>query len=135
MKPTMTGVALVAILVPAIASAGQIYGTIVLDGKGLKDQAVEIKCGSTDAVTAKTAADGGYRLNVPQQGQCTLTLPATKASRRPWCSRRRIRPLYNFEIVKGARREVRVEAAVMSEDAHNDAGRWRRRAVTRSQVR
>jgi hypothetical protein len=102
MKPMMTGVALIAILVPAIASAGQIYGTIVLDGKGLKDQAVEIKCGSNDAVAAKTAADGGYRLNVPQQGQCTLTLTGYEGKPSAMVFSTSNPSAYNFEIVKGA---------------------------------
>jgi hypothetical protein len=64
-----------ALLVPAVVSAGQIYGTIVFEGKGIKGVAIEIQCGKEDAVTAMAAADGSYRINVPQQGQCTLTLP------------------------------------------------------------
>ena len=64
------------LLVPAIAFAGQIYGTIVFEGQGLKNAAVEIQCGKEEAVKGTTATDGSYRMNVPQQGQCTLTLPS-----------------------------------------------------------
>ena len=73
MRP-MTGIGLtLALLCPAVAHAGQIYGTIVLGGKGVKTK-IEIKCG--DATTpGESAADGAYRINVPQQGQCTLALP------------------------------------------------------------
>ena len=102
MRATMIGTAMVAILIPAIASAGQIYGTIVLDGKGVKELAVEIKCGSNDVVSAKTAADGGYRLNVPQQGQCTLTLPSYEGKPATMVFSTSNPSVYNFEIVKGA---------------------------------
>ena len=65
-----------ALLIPVIADAGQIYGTIMFEGKGLKGAGIEIQCGKDEAVTGTTAADGSYRINVPQQGQCTLTLPS-----------------------------------------------------------
>lgn len=71
-----TACLVLALLVPAVVYAGQIYGTIVFEGQGLKSAPVEIQCGKEDAVTGTTAADGSYRINVPQQGQCTLTLPS-----------------------------------------------------------
>jgi hypothetical protein len=36
---------------PAVADAGQIYGTIVLGGQGVKGAAIEIQCGKEAAVT------------------------------------------------------------------------------------
>ena len=66
------------LFVPSIAYAGQIYGTIVLSGKGVKAK-LEIKCGD-EATGGESAADGSYRVNVAQQGQCTLTLPEYKGS-------------------------------------------------------
>jgi hypothetical protein len=63
-----------ALLFPAVVHAGQIYGTIVLGGNGVRTR-IEIKCGD-DATAGESAADGSYRINVAQQGQCTLTLPA-----------------------------------------------------------
>jgi hypothetical protein len=66
----------IALFVPSVLYAGQIYGTIVSEGQGLKGAAIEIQCGKEAAVTGTTAADGAYRINVPQQGQCTLALPS-----------------------------------------------------------
>ena len=89
----------IALAIPSIAHAGQVYGTIVLDGKGVGGANVEITCGS-DAVKGTTAADGAYRINVPQQGQCTLVLPdqAGKPSAMVFSSPNPA--LYNFELVK-----------------------------------
>jgi hypothetical protein len=75
MKPFATVSLLFALLVPAVVYAGQVYGTIVFEGQGLKSAAIEIQCGKDEPVKGSTAADGSYRINVPQQGQCTLTLP------------------------------------------------------------
>ena len=75
MKPFATVSLLLALLVPAVVYAGQVYGTIVFEGQGLKSAAIEIQCGKDEPVKGSTAADGSYRINVPQQGQCTLTLP------------------------------------------------------------
>jgi hypothetical protein len=66
----------IALFVPSVLYAGQIYGTIVSEGQGLKGAAIEIQCGKEAAVTGTTAADGAYRINVPPQGQCTLALPS-----------------------------------------------------------
>jgi hypothetical protein len=101
MRPTRYVALLVALLVPAVAHAGQVYGTIVMDGKGVGGAAVEITCGSAAAVTGTTAADGAYRMNVPQQGQCTLVLPghAGKPSAMVFSSPNPA--LFNFELVKG----------------------------------
>jgi len=92
----------IALLAPAVLSAGQIYGTIVADGKGVKDVAVDIKCGSNEAVSAKTAADGAYRINVAQQGQCTLTLPSYEGSPSAAIFSGPNPAAYNYELVKGA---------------------------------
>jgi hypothetical protein len=63
----------IALLFPAALYAGQIYGSVTSSGKAVARAAFEIRCGQ--AVTpGTTAADGSYRINVPQQGQCTLTL-------------------------------------------------------------
>jgi hypothetical protein len=62
------------LLLRAVVDAGQIYGTIILGGQGVKGAPIEIQCGKEAAVTGTTAADGSYRINVSQQGQCTLTL-------------------------------------------------------------
>ena len=91
-----------AMAIPSVVYAGQVYGTIVMDGKGVGGANVEISCGSDPAVKATTAADGAYRINVPQQGQCTLVLPdqAGKPSAMVFSSPNPA--LYNLELVKGA---------------------------------
>jgi hypothetical protein len=76
MKLLKTICLLFVLLVPVVVDAGQIYGTIILGGQGLKSVAIEIQCGKEDPVMGTTAADGSYRINVQQQGQCTLTLPS-----------------------------------------------------------
>jgi hypothetical protein len=91
---------LLALCFPAVLNAGQVYGTIVSEGKGVQSANIEIKCGSADAVTGTTAADGAYRINVAQQGQCTLTLPgyAGRPSASIFSSPNPA--LYNFDLVK-----------------------------------
>jgi hypothetical protein len=87
-----------ALLVPAASYAGQVYGTIVMDGKGVGGANIEIQCGA-DATTGTTGADGSYRINVPQQGQCTFTLPSHgKASTMIFSGPNP--SAFNFELVK-----------------------------------
>jgi len=78
MRPTVYVWLTMVLLVPAAADAGQIYGTIVLGGKGVKSK-IEIKCGN-DATAGESAADGAYRINVAQEGQCALALPEYKGA-------------------------------------------------------
>ena len=97
----------------AVLDAGQIYGTIVSEGKGLPSANVEIKCGAecipkfvedfkcgADTVTGSTAADGAYRINVAPQGQCTLTLTAVAGRPSAAIFSGPNPALYNFELVK-----------------------------------
>ena len=87
-----------ALLVPAALYAGQVYGTIVMDGKGVGGANIEIQCGN-DATTGTTGADGSYRINVPQQGQCTFSLPSHgKASAMIFSGPNP--SAFNFELVK-----------------------------------
>jgi hypothetical protein len=88
-----------ALLVPAALYAGQVYGTIVMDGKGVSGASVEIQCGNDAATSGATGADGSYRINVPQQGQCTLSLPSHgKASAMIFSGPNP--SAFNFELVK-----------------------------------
>jgi len=89
----------IALLLPAVADAGQIYGTIVMGGQGVKDASVEIKCGDAAPVTGPTTADGSYRVNVPQQGQCTLAV-ASYAGASAMIFSGPNPSLYNFELVR-----------------------------------
>src|SRR4026208_582612 len=75
MKPAKGLCLALALFVPAVLYAGQIYGTIVSDGQPVKGAAIEIQCGKEAAVTGSTAGDGAFRINVPHEGQCTFALP------------------------------------------------------------
>jgi hypothetical protein len=100
MRPIKCACILLVLFSPAVLEAGQIYGTIVAEGKGVASASVEIRCGTADAVTGSTAADGAYRVNVATQGQCTLTLP-TYAGRPSASVFSTPNPaLYNFDLVK-----------------------------------
>ena len=84
----------------AVLDAGQVYGTIVSDGKGIASASIEIKCGTAEPVTGSTAADGAYRINVAQQGQCTLTLPSFMGRPSASIFSSPNPALYNFDLVK-----------------------------------
>ena len=62
------------ILLPCVLHAGQIYGSVTSGGKPVANAAIEITCDKA-VTTGATATDGAYRIDVPQQGQCTLKLP------------------------------------------------------------
>ncbi len=101
MKPlTTTCLAVALLVVPAVVSAGQIYGTIVLNGQGVKSAAIEIACGTEAPVKGTTAADGSYRLNVTPQGQCTLRLPGYEGSPSAPVFSGPKPAAYNYELVK-----------------------------------
>ena len=65
--------AIATIMSPITLHAGQIYGSISSGGRAVQNAAIEINCGG-NATPGATVGDGAYRINVPQQGQCTLTL-------------------------------------------------------------
>jgi len=107
MRPLKAGLCLAfALFASAVLSAGQIYGTIVADGQPVKDTDIEIKCGDEAPTKGKTAADGAYRINVPQQGQCSLTLPAYAGKPSAMIFSAPNPALYNFEVVKNAEGKV-----------------------------
>ena len=88
-----------------------------MDGKGSwRNANVEITCGSAAAVTGTTAADGAYRINVAQQGQCTLVLPGPcRQALGDGLLESESRAL-QLRAGEGRRRELRAEAALsMSE--------------------
>jgi hypothetical protein len=100
MKITTSCLALALLVLPAIVDAGQIYGTIVLGGQGVKSAPIEIQCGKDAAVTGTTTADGSYRINVSQQGQCTLTLPSYEGRPSAAVFSGPNPAAYNYELVK-----------------------------------
>ena len=101
MRP-IKGVSFVLLLLaPAVLYAGQIYGTIVSDGDPIKGASVEIQCGKEAPASGTTTADGSYRINVEQQGQCTLSLPSFEGRPSAVVFSGPNPALYNFELAKG----------------------------------
>ena len=89
-----------ALLVPAFASAGPIYGTILFNDTALKGAAIVIACGD-QSVKGATLDDGSYRLTAPE-GRCTLTVTSDKfgkASAAVVSSSSAAK--YSFTVVKG----------------------------------
>jgi len=91
-----------ALSVSAVVSAGPIYGTMVADNQPVKDTDIEIKCGEDAPLKGKTAADGAYRINVPKEGQCSLTLPTYAGKPSTTIFSTPNPTLYNFAVVKNA---------------------------------
>lgn len=100
MRPITYVCLAVAVAIPSVVDAGQVYGTIVMDGKGVGGTNVEITCGSDPAVKGTTGADGAYRINVPQQGQCSFVLPDQAGKPTAMVFSSPNPALYNFELVK-----------------------------------
>ena len=84
----------------AVLYAGQIYGTIVSGGQPVKAASIEIQCGKDAAVTGSTAGDGAYRINVPQDGQCTFALPTFEGRPSATVFSSPNPASYNFELAK-----------------------------------
>lgn len=99
MRSIMCG-SLLALCSIAVLDAGQIYGTVVADGKGLANVDIEIKCGTAEPITGATAQDGAYRINVTPQGQCTMTLPSYAGRPSAPIFSGPNPALYNFDLVK-----------------------------------
>jgi hypothetical protein len=71
---TLLPLVLLVVLVPSLAAAGEIYGTIKESGKPVKDGLkVELACGGK-TVAGETDKFGAYRLFASEEGKCTLTV-------------------------------------------------------------
>ena len=91
----------IVLIFPAILYAGQIYGSVTSAGKGVARANIEINC-SGARTTGATSADGSYRINVQQQGQCTLTLPDYSVRPSAVIFSNPNPASYSFELVRGA---------------------------------
>jgi hypothetical protein len=88
------------VLLPSLLHAGQIFGSVTTSGKGIANAAIEIACAG--AVTkGATSGDGSYRINVPQQGQCTLALPGYAGHPSTMVFSYPNPRQYDFELVSG----------------------------------
>jgi hypothetical protein len=100
MKPVKGLCVALVLLSPAVLSAGQIYGTIVLDGQPVKGASIEVQCGKEAAVSGSTGGDGAYRVNVPHEGQCTFALPTFEGRPSATVFSGPNPAAYNFELAK-----------------------------------
>jgi hypothetical protein len=88
----------IALFLPAALHAGQVYGSVVYGGTGVAQATIEITCrGST--TSGVTAADGSYRINVTQEGQCTFTLAGYAGGPSAIIFSNPNPSAYNFELV------------------------------------
>lgn len=67
------------VLFPVSVHAGQIYGTVIENGRPLANAFIQISCQSASA-KAQTASDGSFRLNIAAEGRCTFVLTQYAAS-------------------------------------------------------
>lgn len=79
MKP-FPALLLTLVLLPGVAAAGEIYGTIKENGKPVKaGLKVTVACGEKTA-SAETDKNGGYRLFASEEGKCTLSVKVGEES-------------------------------------------------------
>jgi hypothetical protein len=99
---------LLVVLCPALLWAGPIYGTIFFNGGALRGASISIACPGGADVPGSTLDDGSYRVVVPREGRCTLTV--RNAS---WVASGDVVSIpnaaeYNFDVVqKGGGYELR----------------------------
>jgi hypothetical protein len=71
----LIALSILALAVPTLASAGEIYGKITSGGAVVPEgTTVEAKCGAKAYPPVKTDKTGSYHLVVNETGKCTLTI-------------------------------------------------------------
>ena len=74
MKKSIAAIAVVALL-PALASAGEVFSTVKTDKGPVGDGAtIAAKCGANSYGPVTTDNRGAYRITINQVGKCTLTV-------------------------------------------------------------
>jgi len=77
---TLVVLALLAATVPAVAVAGEIYGTITENGTPIKEgMKVNLLCGEK-TYGGETDKNGAYRLFAEEEGKCTISVPVGEES-------------------------------------------------------
>lgn len=70
-----TSMLLLLLALPAMASAGELYGKITADGATVgAGTSVAAKCGTKAYPAVQTDATGSFHLVVAEAGKCTLTV-------------------------------------------------------------
>ena len=67
---------LAAALVPSPASAGEIYGKVLLGNAAAADATVAAKCGDAEYAARPVDRSGSYHIVAGRTGKCTLTITA-----------------------------------------------------------
>jgi hypothetical protein len=88
------------LLVSSRVDAGAIFGSIFLNGAGLKGGAITITCGG-GSVKGATLDDGSYRITAPE-GRCTFTVTAAFGTASAEVTSASSAARYNFDVVKSA---------------------------------
>ena len=71
----LIALSILALAVPTLAAAGEIYGKITSGGAVVPEgTTVEAKCGAKAYPVVKTDKTGSYHLVVNESGKCTLTI-------------------------------------------------------------
>lgn len=70
----------VLLAIPTLASAGEIYGKITLNGAPVEGAEVAAACGAKNYPAVKTDKSGTYNLVVTETGKCTLTVTSKAES-------------------------------------------------------
>jgi hypothetical protein len=90
---------IIGLLCPGVLSAGQIYGSVISGARGVPQAVINISC-SGEITRGQTATDGSYRINVPQQGQCTFSLPQFQGGPEAVIFSNPNPALFSFELVR-----------------------------------
>jgi hypothetical protein len=91
---------LVLIMWPACLYAGPIFGSIFFNNAALRGASIEISCHGRVVAKGNTVDDGSYRIIVPYEGLCTLSVSGNiHASADVVSSSSAAR--YNFVVVRG----------------------------------
>jgi hypothetical protein len=64
----------VLIVCPVCLYAGPIFGSIFFNNAALRGASIQISCGGSVVASGSTLDDGSYRINVPNEGRCTLSV-------------------------------------------------------------
>ena len=99
MRPFRYSCPAIALLFPAALYAGQIYGSVTSGGRGVANAVVRVNCRGAET-PGVTASDGSYRVNVTQEGQCTLTLPGYAGPPSAAIFSTPNPSAYNFELIR-----------------------------------
>ena len=70
----LIALALASSMVPTLACAGEVFGTVKNATGVVEGAAVAAKCGDAAYGPVKSDKKGSYRLTIAQTGKCTLTV-------------------------------------------------------------